>query len=166
MIRSPASLTSVTRNILLVSFLSALAGCGPKSSSPLVNVDINRGAGIYFKYCVPCHGNDGQSISPLFPPLAGSEWVKGDAQIIAAILLNGISGPFTVRGENYRGVMPAWRSVLNDAEIADVIAFIRVQWGASAPAIGPEDVARIRKLTATRQSFWTEQELSKQPFGD
>ena len=52
-----------------------------------------------------------------YPPLAGSEWVDGGTKRVGAILINGINGPFTVAGQSYNQLMPAW-SALNDEKLA------------------------------------------------
>jgi mono/diheme cytochrome c family protein len=50
----------------------------------------------------------------------------------------------------------------NDAKIAQVLTFIRQEWGNTAPPITPEKVAEIRKAEAARAKPWSEAEL--QPF--
>jgi len=43
--------------------------------------------------------------------------------------------------------MPAFASRLSDAQVADVVSFIRSAWGNHAPAVNANDVSQIRKAT-------------------
>lgn len=102
------------------------------------------GAAIYASLCVACHQATGLGLPGVFPPLAGSEWVKGRDTTAAAILLHGISGALTVKGVVYKGAMPAFKDQLSDAQIAAVLSHVRSQWGNTAAAVKPETVAAVR----------------------
>ena len=65
-----------------------------------------------------------QGLPGVFPPLDGSEWVNGDARIVANILLHGVSGPIAVKGSNFSGAMPPFAQ-LSDAELAAVASHVR-----------------------------------------
>jgi hypothetical protein len=43
----------------------------------------------------------GKGVAATYPPLVASEYVTGDERRLAAILLNGINGPFLVNGATY-----------------------------------------------------------------
>jgi mono/diheme cytochrome c family protein len=120
---------------------------GPAQASKTSLVD---GAAIFATRCVACHQSTGLGLPGVFPPLAGSEWVTGKGEMLAALVLHGINGPLTVKGVNYAGAMPAFGAQLQDSEIAAVITHIRSQWGNSAPAVTGEAVAAARKETASR----------------
>jgi mono/diheme cytochrome c family protein len=124
---------------------------------------INKGYAVYNRpTCVACHQGNGQGTPPLFPPLAGSEWVlqKDPARIIR-IVLDGMTGPLQVKGQPYNNLMPPWRPTLNDEEIAEVLTFVRKTWGNDAPPVKPEQVAGIRKETGNRTTPWTAAELEQ-----
>ena len=55
-----------------------------------------------FNSCMQCHQESGLGIPGSYPPLAGSEYVVGDKRRVAAILLNGLSGDLTVKGQPFR----------------------------------------------------------------
>ena len=61
------------------------------------------------------------------------------------ILAYGLNGAITVDGKTYNGVMPPWKGTLTDAQIADVINYIRTSWGNSASKITAADVAKVPK---------------------
>ena len=121
--------------------------------------------------CLTCHQPTGLGVAPVYPPLAGSEWVTGDKEILIKILLHGLQGPITVKGTQY-GTLPGTDYMLppppgappgsmSDQKIADVLTFIRNSWGNSASAVTPAEVAAVRAATASRDPAkkWTAEEL-------
>jgi mono/diheme cytochrome c family protein len=114
--------------------------------------------------CAICHQANGQGISGSFSPMAGSEIVLGAPEIPVAIILHGIRGPITVRGQEYRGMMLALGGSFDDVQIAAVATYIRSQWGNSAPAVTPELVAKVRAATASRSAMWSWDELRNANF--
>lgn len=105
-----------------------------------------KGAEIYNWYCGACHQRDGKGDSGRFPPLAGVDWVTGDAKRLISVVLNGMEGPIEVNGETYNSAMPQ-HSFLTDEQISDVLTYIRSNFGNDAPAITPEQVTEVRNLT-------------------
>lgn len=128
------------------------AQAAPKPVDPMV-----LGKRIY-NNCVTCHQADGEGVEGAFPPLARSEWVLGDEDALARILLHGLEGPITVLGKPYNSEMPAWQQ-LKDEQIAAVLTYIRASWGNNAPAVAPETVARVREAAGRRTQSWTAAEL-------
>jgi mono/diheme cytochrome c family protein len=119
--------------------------------------------------CATCHQANGQGLGA-FPPLANSEWVVGSEERLIRILLNGLSGEVTVLGKKYNGLMPAFGKVpgggynWSDDRIAQVLTYIRQEWGNTAPAITTQKVKEIREsVAATRTTPWTEAELLALP---
>jgi mono/diheme cytochrome c family protein len=124
------------------------------------------GQRIYGIYCSICHQPGGQGSPGQFPPLAQSEWVTSlGYERLVRMVLDGIHGPITVRGQNYNGAMPPFGDLLDDEEIAAVLTFIRQNevWGHEASAVSPERVGEIREQTASRVTPWTAAELLNIP---
>ena len=117
------------------------------------------GASVFSSRCAACHQATGQGLPGAFPPLAGSEFVLGDEERVVRIVLHGLTGPVTVKGQSFNGAMPAWADALSDAEIAAVLTYVRSSWGNSAEAIATEQVAEERTKTASRTTPWTAGEL-------
>jgi mono/diheme cytochrome c family protein len=92
---------------------------------------------------VACHKPDGQGIAGTFPPLAGAEQVLGPPAELARIVLLGLRGPVQVKGRGYDQQMPAF-SFLSDQDLAQVLTYIRSDFGNQAGAITPAEVARAR----------------------
>lgn len=133
------------------------ADAGDRRSAIVVDPNAKvDGAAVFAGNCAACHQASGQGLPGVFPPLAGSEWVTGSASTVTQIVLHGLSGPLTVRGQNYQGAMPAFAQ-LKDAELAAVISHVRGAWGNTAGAITAAEVAEARKLE--RSAPWTAAEL-------
>lgn len=112
------------------------------------------GKSIFTANCAACHQADGNGVPQVFPPLAGSEWVRGNEALLAQILIHGVTGPMEVAGQQYNGAMPAFGSSMDDAELAAVATYIRSEWGNSAGALSAETVASARAATQQRSAPW------------
>lgn len=126
------------------------------------------GTAIYSKNCSPCHLNNGAGQLPMFPPLAGSEWVNDPSpDRLIRIALHGLHGPITVKGTVFNNIMVPWKDFLKDDEIAAVLTYVRRQsaWGNTAPAVTAEQVRIIRQTEARRDGPWTAAELQKLTAG-
>jgi cytochrome c6 len=83
------------------------------ASGALQAADTFKGRQLYTANCVTCHGATGKSVIPGAPNLA-----QGDAMMRPDFtLLNAIRS-----GKN---AMPAFRGILSDRDIMDVIAYMR-----------------------------------------
>lgn len=109
----------------------------------------SAGAMVYNNYCASCHKSDGKGIAGVFPPLKGTPQVMGDKNALIHILLKGLSGPITVKGQKYDQEMPAF-NFLSNSEIAAVASYIRTQFGNKASTVNEAEVARLRALRALR----------------
>jgi mono/diheme cytochrome c family protein len=119
------------------------------------------GKPVFMANCATCHQATGMGVPGAFPPLAGSDWVAGSEERIIRIVLHGLKGPITVSGNHYDNVMAPLGAVLKDEQIANVLSYVRSEWGNDYPEVEPETVARIRAETAGRSVNWTADELLK-----
>lgn len=113
-----------------------------------VNDDLDKnivagGEKIYSVYCGTCHQRNGQGASGRFPPLAGTPWVTGDKERLITIVLKGLEGRIEVKGEPYDNLMPQ-HSFLDNKEVANVLTYIRQNFGNEASAITTEEVSAVR----------------------
>ncbi len=119
----------------------------------------------YLTSCAGCHGSNGKGAARMGPPLAGSEWVTGDAVRLSLILLHGIEGPIEVAGKKYDApeilpVMPS-HSTMDDGDIAAILTYIRNEWGNQAPPVTGRTVGSTRHLNQGRVYPWSAPELEK-----
>jgi mono/diheme cytochrome c family protein len=138
-----------------------LADLQPKSGPEAL---IARGEIVYGQVCVACHQANGLGSPGQYPPLVGSEWAQGPANRVIRIPLHGLTGPITVKGQNWNAAMPAFGTTPpldNDAALAAVLTYVRQAWGNKADPITPEQVKAVRAEAASRTTPWTSDELSK-----
>ncbi len=102
------------------------------------------GKGVYTQYCLPCHQEDGTGVPNLNPPLRKSDWVNGDRNRLIKVILEGIEEEIEVNGESYNRVMAA-HNFLTDRQVADVLTYIRSNFGNTSDAIKEEEVKALRK---------------------
>ncbi len=133
------------------------------SSGPAVEeTPLSLGKKVYGGNCAACHQSTGEGQPGMYPPLGGSEWVLGNKERLAAIMLHGLAGPVTVRGATYgAGVMPGWATNLTDEKLAAVMTYMRASWGNTADAVTPDEVAAARTKFASQSSAWCEADLLK-----
>jgi len=102
-----------------------------------------KGEAAYLANCAACHQPNGQGLPGAFPPLAGSDYLKGDRRQVMAAALFGLSGPITVNGVDYNGVMPSLGH-LTDADLAAALTYVFGSWGNDGAAVGEKEVAALR----------------------
>lgn len=107
-----------------------------------------RGSRVYLDNCNACHRSDGSGAKRTFPNLVKNEAVNAEDPIsLIHIVLAGGSMPSTQTAPS-SFVMPEFGWRLNDAEIADVLSFIRGNWGNHAASVSPKEISRVRKAIA------------------
>lgn len=124
---------------------------GPGEDENIAWIDkwMKEGKKVYGN-CAACHQPAGTGVPGMFPPLIGSEWVNGGTDRLGAILIHGISGPFTVSGQSYNQLMPAW-GTLNDKKIAQVITYVRREFG-TLPE-GDDGVVTVEMISSAREKY-------------
>ncbi len=124
----------------------------------------DRGKKIFSANCATCHQMTGLGVAGQYPPLAGSEIVNGGTRRPAMIVLKGLTGPLTVKGQHFgSAVMQPWEKTLNDQKIADVLTFVRQEWGNTGGPVSPEQISALRKELAGRADSWTEPDILAVP---
>jgi len=117
------------------------------------------GAGPYAKICASCHQGNGKGVPGVYPPLAGSAFATGESSVPIRIVLHGFKGKINREGKEYNGLMAPWKDQLSDQEIADVLTFVRSNFGNTAPAVTADEVKAVREKTKTQMSGWDESKL-------
>lgn len=103
---------------------------------------IKLGKQIYSQTCFACHQAEGQGIPSAFPPLAKADYLNADVERAISIVLNGMSGPITVNGQEYNSVMTA--QSLSDEEVANVLTYVYNSWGNNGTEVTPTMVTKVK----------------------
>ena len=102
-----------------------------------------KGEAVFLANCAACHQPNGQGLAGAFPPLAGSDFLKGDRKAVMTAALFGLSGPVTVNGVEYNGVMPSMGHLPND-DLAAALTYVFGAWGNDGSAVSVAEVAALR----------------------
>lgn len=126
-----------------------------------------RGYKIFNTVCQTCHGKSGEGIAAMAPPLNESNWVNGNKKAFISIVLFGLTGPVEVHGKMYKapeinGDMPGigGSDEFSDADIAQLLTFLRSAWKNKADKVTAADIQQVRKANTGRQKPFTAPELS------
>jgi len=107
--------------------------------------DKSRGAQLYQQICATCHMPDGNGVPDMQPPLAGSAVVMGDSGILIRTVLNGPAQTLPADRPKYSNLMPPFAATLNDADIAEILTYVRAVFGNRASPVTAAQVAAERK---------------------
>jgi mono/diheme cytochrome c family protein len=141
----------------MATYLQALPGDGVATAAtgaaaataavPLPNDSVMaQGAALYRTHCIDCHGKDGRGAPPAYPPLAGNRaLLMASAVNPIRMVLNGGFAPATAGNPRPFG-MPPFGPVLDDAQVAAVVSYLRAAWGNGAAAVSSEEVGRYRAV--------------------
>lgn len=144
---------------------TAKKNVGPGAAGPIAELGpAERGKKIFSANCATCHQANGLGVAGQYPPLVGSEYVLGGTRRLGMIVLKGLEGPVTVKGAQYgSAVMQPWEKTLTDAKIADVLTYIRQEWGNTGGPVAPEGIAALRKELAGHAASFHEADLKAVP---
>ncbi len=118
----------------------------PKAAAnPALIASLTRGAVVYKNVCITCHMADGGGVPNMNPPLTKTEYVLGDKSRLAHIVLAGLAEPIEIDGNDYKQHMPA-QAYLTDQQVADVLTYVRNNFGNKASAV---QVAEVKAVRAT-----------------
>jgi mono/diheme cytochrome c family protein/glucose/arabinose dehydrogenase len=164
LIREPVALTGLATRDQLAPRVSVVLArvswpgkAGESAPLPPLTFEEQRrfeaGHEIYRNVCQACHQPDGRGEDRRAPSLVGAALTLAPAEIPTRILLNGKEGAF--------GLMPPIGSKLSDEQIANVLTYVRREWGQTATPVDADTVKSVRALSIGRSRPWTDDELMK-----
>ena len=108
------------------------------------------GAAIFTR-CAACHTATGAGVPGAYPPLNAdfrelATRPDGRRYLVLAVL-RGLTGPLTVEGKPFRGVMPA-QATLDDGEVAAVLNHVGTHISKAGPAFRPFTAAEVARVHA------------------
>lgn len=113
------------------------------SSANSLKTSITRGQAVYGKYCLTCHQPDGSGVPDLNPPLTKNKWTMGSKTVLIEQIIKGSNGKVEIDGETFRNTMPPLPT-LTDQQIADVLTYVRNNFGNKASTVTPSEVKTVR----------------------
>lgn len=133
-LRQPKSVV-IFAGVLIAFYLLSICGCTKKESSVQKNSDVlvdtfamREGERLYNKYCIPCHGTEGQgdgiyfttNLQPSPPDFTDEQFMNSrtDKQLFDAI-------SESPAGAENKGVCPPWGHTFIKEEIDVLIIYIR-----------------------------------------
>jgi mono/diheme cytochrome c family protein len=94
------------------------------------------GLQIYQEACAACHQSGGEGVQGVYPHLDGNAFVTAiDPIPVTAVIIEG------------RGGMPAFFSILDPGEVAEVVTYIRGAWTNDAGGIDEAEVQQAWERT-------------------
>ena len=136
----------------LAHFLASLSGTKPSVSEVAAGAPdtlyTTRGGLGYYQFCSACHGRDGEGVPGVFPALANNDAVAGedDATSLIHVVLTGSSSAKTAASP-HGFTMPEF-SALSDRELAEILSFVRADFGNKGKAVSASDVEALRSALA------------------
>lgn len=110
-----------------------------------IKASIERGQKVYTGTCLACHQADGLGVQRMNPPLVKTKWVLGDKKALAKIVLFGLKGgEIIIDGDEFHNPMPPQETQFTDQQIADVLTYVRKNFGNKASAVTEADVKAAR----------------------
>jgi mono/diheme cytochrome c family protein len=82
---------------------------------------------LYQQRCQNCHGEHGEGLQALIPPLTDSVYLKTNKAILPCSVNNGLKGKITILNRQFDGQMPA--NNLTPIELAKVLTYITNSFG-------------------------------------
>ena len=121
----------------------------------------NSGKKLFTANCASCHQASGLGLGDIYPPLAGSEWVSANPELIIKVITKGLIGEIQVKGKTYSPAagMAAVTNLKSNSDIADVTTYVRKAWGNVATEVTEDIVAQVRKDSADQKDQWIGEEL-------
>ncbi len=120
----------------------------PRIAGLTKEAQIERGQRVFMQTCFACHQPDGKGLLNIFPPLAGSDFLKADRERPIRIITKGLTGPVIVNGQAFNNLMPA--QVLSDQQIADVLTYVTNSWGNAGEPYRVDDVRRVKAASVSQ----------------
>lgn len=142
----PADVTAVATYLLTDNAGEIVAAQAPpaplpEAIDPLPGSAMDKGRLAYISACAGCHGIEGQGIPNVAPALHGNAILAmDDPRRVIGVVLNGIATETFARGQRMYA-MPPFAHSMADAQIAELVSFVRAEWGGQGTPVTERDIA-------------------------
>jgi mono/diheme cytochrome c family protein len=133
------------KSLLVLTIALAIGSTATTSAQDKATM-VAKGEKVYKAYCQTCHQATGQGLSTVYPPLAGSDYIKSKPkkEIISSVV-NGLKGEITVNGKKFNGVMVPLPKNYTDEDAAAAITYVYNTWGNPGGVVTVAEVKAARK---------------------
>src|SRR5947209_7429650 len=108
--------------LISVTVIGAICSFRLKNSQDFdLKASIARGKDLYVTFCLSCHGDNGEGMEGLYPPLAKSDYMMNDTKRSIRQVLFGVEGEMTVNGKVYN--TPMAPIDMNDEQTSDILNY-------------------------------------------
>ena len=105
---------------------------------------MQSGQKVFAANCEACHNSDGKGVTHMVAGFAGNPAIMApEIDSLLNSVLVGSRGAITKHSPTGAG-MPAFAWKLSDQQVANVLTYVRNQWGNAAVPVSPEAVAKAR----------------------
>ncbi len=119
------------KNLITVVYFSLLGfiffSCQNKEQIQLQSY-MSSGKEIYESQCLGCHGQNGEGLNMLAPPLTDLRYLITNKSKLACIIKNGLHESIDVGGKTYNEKMPDFPE-LTSVDIAQIMVYITNSFG-------------------------------------
>ncbi|HVW95572.1 MAG TPA: cytochrome c [Mucilaginibacter sp.] len=133
--------------LLAFCFAGAYAQSKPpvrkRPAGSALGASMTRGKIVYGKVCIACHMADGNGVPNMNPPLVKTSYVLGDKKKLIGIVLHGFNEDVEINGQTFSNSMTP-HAELSDQQIADVLTYVRNNFGNKASRVTPAEVKKVR----------------------
>lgn len=115
------------------------------AESPAAGSEMETGRRVYMAACASCHGDKGEGIPNVSPAMLGNGVLAmDDPHNTISVVLNGL--PTQLFSGNQRMyAMPPFSHRLSDEEIADLVTWMRAEWGGQSQPVTTAQVETVER---------------------
>lgn len=111
----------------MIITLGYLSSCHSKLNIETAQYAVN-GQKLYAQHCQNCHGQKGEGLGKLYPPLTDANYLDENRSLLSCIVRYGMQGEIEVNGEKYNDIMPA-NPDLTETDIAYILTYVTTYFG-------------------------------------
>ena len=97
---------------------------------------------LYETHCANCHQIDGKGLAGLYPPIANSDFLAKNKEMIVCGMKYGMKDTLTINGKRYTQPMPP-NTQLYALDIAEITSYIYIKWGNEKKITEGKEVEKV-----------------------
>lgn len=109
-----------------------------------------NGQRLYAQLCAVCHMPDGSGVADLQPAMRNNAVVRGDADTLIRVVLDGPAAVLPASRPHYSNIMPPFGAALSDAQTADLVTYLRQVFGTESDNLETTGGAATARVTTAQ----------------